>query len=352
MFSNKLNYKIINFTALMLLLYIGLSNIGMWWNIIKIVLSVLSPFIIAFAFAYALTPVINILTKKGMKKSIAVFLMTVAVILVITALIVITLPLIYDQLILLSKTIITVTKDLGRHYNLNLGTYQLKINDYLNSAITNIGNVLSSGTVSVVNKSLGFLGKFVVGFISWIYFLADMQNIRNKVKEICLSISTKGFGYIKCLDNEIGNYVKGLAIFMVIQFVEYSFLFLIVGHPNWLLLGILACITTVIPYFGGLITNIIGIITAAVVSTPVLIGTVIICLIFPQLDGYVISPKIYGKTNNVNPLITIMVVSVGGSLAGMVGIVVALPLYLLVRSTYNFFKHDLEKSVKKIKHNI
>lgn len=352
MFSNKLNYKIINFTALMLLLYIGVSNIGMWWNILTIIISVLAPFIIAFAFAYAFAPITNFLTKKGLKKSLAILLITIAVVLIITALFVVTLPLIYDQLILLSKTVLTVTKDLGKNFNLNLGNFQIKVTDYLDSAINNIGNVLSTGTISIVNKSIGFLGKFIVGFIAWIYFLADMENIREKIKELALTISKKTYGYIKCLDHEIGNYIKGLAIFMVIQLIEYSLLFWLVGHPNWLLLGILACLTTIIPYFGGLITNIIGIITAAVVSTPVFIGTIIICLVFPQLDGYVISPKIYGKTNNVNPLITIMAVSVGGSLAGVVGIVIALPLYLLIRSTYHYFRKDLEKGVKKIKHTI
>lgn len=352
MFSNKLNYKIINFTAFMLLLYIGFSNIGMWWNILATIISVLSPFIIAFAFAYAFTPITNFLIKKGLKKPLAITVITVGVILIIVSLIVITLPLIYEQLILLSKTVLTVTKDLGSNFNLNLGNFQIKITDYLNSAIENIGNVLSSGTINIVNKSIDFIGKFIVGFIAWIYFLSDMKNIRQKIKEFTLTISKKTYGYVKCLDQEIGNYIKGLTIFMVIQLIEYSLLFWLVGHPNWLLLGILASLTTIIPYFGGLITNIIGIITAAVVSTPVLIGTIIICLVFPQLDGYVISPKIYGKTNNVDPLITIMAVSVGGSVAGIIGIIVALPLYLLIRSTYHYFKKDLAKGVKKMKHTI
>ncbi len=352
MFSNKLNYKIINFTALMLLLYIGFSNIGMWWNILKVILSVLSPFIIAFAFAYALTPVINFLTNKGLKKNLAVLLITVAVVLIIASLLVITLPLVYDQLIIFSKNIVSITKDISDHFNLNLGTVEIKMKDYLNTIISNVGNVVSSGTINVVSKSINFLGKFIVGFIAGIYFLGDMENIRMKFKEFTSSISKKTFLYFKCLDDEIGNYIKGLVIFMVIQLVEYSFLFWLVGHPNWLLLGILACLTTIIPYFGGLITNIIGIITASVISTPVLIGTIIICLVFPQLDGYVISPKIYGKTNNVNPLITIIAVSVGGSLAGIVGIIIALPLYLLIRSTYHFFRKDLQKSVKKIKRTI
>ena len=132
---------------------------------------------------------------------------------------------------------------------------------------------------------------------------------------------------IQCMDMEITKYLKGLELFMIVQFLEYSFIFFIIGHPNWLILGILASITTVIPYFGGLITNIIALILASVVSTPLLIATTIVCLVFPQLDGYIISPKIYGKTNNVNPLITIVVVSVGGTLLGIGGIIL---LYLAI----------------------
>ena len=349
MFNNKINYKLINLTALMLLLYIGFSNIGMWWNVICSIISVLSPFIISFAFAYSLLPILDFLTKKGLKKGLAVTIISISIVLIIVALLVVTLPLIYDQLVLFSKSIISAIGDLADHFNLNLGSFEVKLTDQLNTIISNLGNIVSSGTINVVNKSVNFLTKFIVGFISGIYFLSDMYNIRTKVKKLTMSISKRCFEYFKLLDDELGNYIKGLSIFMIIQLIEYSFLFWIVGHPNWLLLGILACITTVIPYFGGLITNVIGIITASVVSPKVLIGTIIICIIFPQLDGYVISPKIYGKTNNVNPLATIIVVSIGGTIAGAVGIIVALPLFILVRATYHFFSKDLKKEIKKIK---
>lgn len=139
---------------------------------------------------------------------------------------------------------------------------------------------------------------------------------------------------------------------MIIQLFEYSILFLIIGHPNWLILGILACITTIIPYFGGLATNVLAIITASLISTKLFVATIIICLIFPQLDGYLISPKVYGKTNKVNPLITIMAVSIGGTLMGIIGIIAALPCYLLLRTTYQFFKKDLKKGVGLVKNKI
>ena len=91
---------------------------------------------------------------------------------------------------------------------------------------------------------------------------------------------------------------------------------------------------------------------ASVVSPGLVIATIVICLIFPQLDGYVISPRVYGKTNNVNTLITIMVVSIGGTLMGIPGIIAALPIYLLLRTTYNYYKKDLKKGMNKVKETI
>ena len=351
MFKNKLNYKIINLAALMLLLYIGITNIGIWWGIFVKCIKVLAPFIVGFAFAYALTPLVRFLDKK-LPRWAALLIVILGSVLVLFGIIAITLPLLYDQLRLLIKMLIEVFNNFSDKFNVNIGSFEIKVTDYLNEILKSIGNVTSATTMDILGKSFDFIGKFIVGFVGFVYFLMDMNKIRSRVKELLLSVNKRSFKYIKCMDEEITNYLKGLGIFMVIQLVEYSLLFFIIGHPNWLILGVLACITTVIPYFGGLITNIIAIILASVVSLPLVIATTIICLIFPQLDGYVISPKVYGKTNNVNPLITIMAVSIGGTIAGVTGIIVALPIYLSIRETYHFFKKDLKEGIDKVKESI
>ena len=350
--KDKLNYSIINLAALMLLLYIGFSNINLWWGILSKCVSILSPFIIGFAFAYAFTPLVRWLRSKGVPKLASYLIVILGIVLLLVGLLWITLPMIYDQLSLFIKMIAEVLNNFSDKFHLNIGSFEIKITDFLNNALVSIGSVTSATTMDFVGKSLNFISKFIVGFVGFIYFLVDMDEIRADLKELLLGANKRSFLYIKCMDEEITNYLKGLEIFMVIQLFEYSILFLIIGHPNWLILGILACITTVIPYFGGLITNIIAIILASVVSTPLMIATTVICLIFPQIDGYVISPKVYGRTNNVNPLITIMVVSIGGTLAGVVGIIAALPCYLLIRTTYYFFRKDLRKSVNKMKETI
>ena len=69
--------------------------------------------------------------------------------------------------------------------------------------------------------------------------------------------------------------ITGFIKIVFITLIEYTVVYTIIGHPNALLLGFLAMITQLIPYFGGIITNIIAAITAIVVSPALLIKTVI-----------------------------------------------------------------------------
>ena len=176
-----------------------------------------------------------------------------------------------------------------------------------------------------------------------------MPKIRSKIKDFMQKKDKKKFQLIKNIDTEVYSYLKGLGIFMIIQFFEYTFLFLIIGHPNFLLIGVLACITTVIPYFGGIITNLIALVIASVVSPKVFILTLLITIIFPNIDGYVISPKIYGKTNELPAVLTVFVVFAGGALFGFTGIVIAVPLTIILMAIIKTYKPEIEKGFKKIK---
>ena len=176
-----------------------------------------------------------------------------------------------------------------------------------------------------------------------------MSNIRSKIKKYLIKKGTKKYHLVANIDKEITSYLKGLGIFMIIQFFEYTILFLIIGHPNFLLLGVLACITTVIPYFGGIITNLIALIIASVISPKLFVLTLIITLVFPNIDGYIISPKIYGRTNRVPPLLTIFAVFAGGALFGFIGIVLALPFTIVIMSIIKSYKSEISVKIKKVK---
>lgn len=346
--NQKLNYRLVNTLLLMAIIYIVVATSGYWGGIILKIFNIIFPFLLAFVFAYILNPFVKKLEEKGVRRSLALLFVLFIFFGLLIGLLWITLPAIYEQLIAFSKTVTQVISDISGKYDIDLGEYQIAITDTLNQLIKDLGSYISTGTIDILGKSVNFLTNAIIVLIVGIYLLIDMDKIRKFIKKYLRS-HKKEYRYVKTIDHEMGNYLHGLAIFMIVQLFEYSILFKIVGHPSWLLLGLLACITTVIPYFGGLITNIIAVITASVISTRLFIATLLITLIFPNIDGYVISPHIYGKTNNINPILVIFTAGVCSSLFGIFGIMMGLPLYLIIRATWNFFHQDIKDYIEDMK---
>lgn len=345
MFKNKINYNLVNLLVLMGIIYLVINTMGYWSGILLTLFNIVLPFLIAFGLAYILHPFVTKLENKGVRRPLALGTVIFAFLLVIVLLLWLTLPAIYDQLVSFSKNITTALNDFSARFDLDLGTYQDTITDTLNVLIKNVGTSISTGTIDILGKSVNFLTNAIIVLVVGIYFLIDMDKIRAFIKKNLFKYK-KGYAYVKALDHQMGKYLHGLAIFMLVQLVEYCLLFRIIGHPSWLLLGILACVTTVIPYFGGIFTNIIAVITASVISPSLFIATLIITLVFPNIDGYIISPHIYGKTNNINPILVIFTAGVCSSLFGVIGIAIGLPLYLIIRTTWNFFHEDIKDYIE------
>ena len=343
--GNKLNYKLLNTLLLMAIIYIIIGTGNYWEGIVFKALKTLIPFFFAFIFAYILNSFVKKIEGKGIKRCYALILVIFSFLGLLIGLLWFIVPSIYEQLVTFSRMITEVFTDVSFKFDVNLGEYKSLIIDTLNELIRKLGSYISNGTIDVLGKSINFFTNSIIVFILGIYLLIDMDKIRKLIKKY-LKPYNKQYNYLRTIDHEMGAYLHGLAISMIVQLFEYSLLFKLVGHPSWLLLGILACITTVIPYFGGLFTNVIAIVTASVISPRLFISSLIITLVFSNVDGYIISPYIYGKTNNINPVFVIFMALVCSSLFGIWGIMLGLPLYIIIRTTWNFFHQDIKDYIE------
>ena len=66
MFKDKLNYKLLNILILAAIVYIGILTSNLWLGAIKKIISILIPFVVAFAIAYSFYPIVKKLKKKGL----------------------------------------------------------------------------------------------------------------------------------------------------------------------------------------------------------------------------------------------------------------------------------------------
>lgn len=347
----KLNNKLVNAVLVLLILFLLINTFSFWGGIINKILSITIPFIVSFAVAYALYPFLKKIQKKGIPKPVAVTIIVVVIIAFIIFLGVLVVPVMITQLTQLFNWLIDFVKNVSNQYNVNLNFIQNSLGN-IEGIVNNYGKSISDFSLGIIMKSIDIVTLLLIGFIACIYFLADMEKIRGTVKRLLKRKHRKTFNYIERIDHEVSQYFVGLEKFIIVQFIEYTLIFFLIGHPYYLLLGTLCAVTTVIPYFGGIFSNIIAALTAFFVSKQLFILTLIVTFVMPNVDGYVISPRIYGKTNNVPGLLTIFAVFAGGKLLGIAGIVLALPFTIVALATYRFYEDDISDKIDDIKNAI
>lgn len=348
MSNRKVNYKLLNILLIFGICFLFYNTLGLWKYVIDKLIAIVTPFIISFAVAYALYPIMVKLQNKGMRKTLSLTFILVCIIGFLIILISLLIPIISEQIGALSSVVLSFIQDISLKYNIDLNYIQDNLTD-INSIVNNYGKSIGDFSFSFISKFIDFFSKFIICFITSIYFLVDMDRIRFKLKKWLKKKNKRTYNYLKRIDYELSQYFVGLEKYILIQFIEYTTIFFIIGHPYYLILGILCSITTIIPYFGGIFANIIACITAFFVNTKLFILTLIVAFICPNIDGYIISPRVYGKTNNIPTLLTIFAVFAGGILYGVVGIIIALPVAIILLATYKFYEDDISDKIEEIK---
>ena len=347
--SKKINYKLVNtllIVAIVCLLYLIR---GLWLGILEKIVAVLLPFFVGFAVSYALYPYEKKLEGAGLPKWLSIGIIYFILIGFVVILGITVVPLLYDQFVLFLSNISAVITDISSTFEIDLGVLQESISSISSDVLKNIGSSISSGALNILNASINVLTNLIIVIAASVYFLWDMNSIREWVRKQLKRRKKRVFEYVKVLDEAINHYFIGLFRTIIIQFIEYTIVFFVIGHPNYLVLSILAAVTTIIPYFGGLLVNILAIIIAAVISPKLLILTIIVCIVCPNIDGYIIGPRVYGKTNQLPALVNIFAVFAGGVLAGFWGIVASLPIAIVIITTYRFFENDINKKIDDMK---
>ncbi len=348
MFKDKINYHFINIVFALLIVYLLTLTFGVWGGIVSTIFHILAPFLLAFTLAYALYPFVTKLMSKNISKGFSIAIVTIILCAVVILVIWLVIPVMIDQLMALLSWLVDFVKSLSSKYNIDLGDLQKYLGD-ANSIISGFSKSIGDLSFSIINKSVSILTLGIIAFIAAIYFMSYMEKIREGIKKYLKRKNMRTFKYIKRLDYEVSQYFVGLEKFMIVQFFEYTFIFFIIGHPYYLLLGMLCSVTTIIPYFGGIFCNIIACVTAFFVSKTLFILSLIVTFVAPNIDGYIISPRIYGKTNNVPALLTIFAAYAGGKLFGFIGIVIALPLTIILLATYRFYEDDIAQKIEDMK---
>ena len=204
------------------------------------------------------------------------------------------------------------------------------------------------------NSLINALGSFSIGLFSVLFITFFFMKDKNLAPRVIFMLvpddkSEKVKNSLMRIKYLISRYFLGLIAQISILFAIYSFALLINNVENAIVIAFLCALLNLIPYLGPLIGGILIILLTMSgnlgqdFSTVILptAGYVLIWYIFAQLiDNFLSQPLIFSKSVKSHPLEIFLIISIGGLVFGIIGMVLAIPSYTVIKVTLKEFFPD------------
>ncbi len=206
---------------------------------------------------------------------------------------------------------------------------------------------------SIVSDSLSFIFNILASFIILLYvifILVDYEKLSEGwVRMLPIRYRRFTVGLTTDLQNGMNTYFRGQALVALIVGILFSIGFLIIDFPMAIGLGLLIGALNMVPYLqiiGFIPTIMLAILKAADTGQNfwiIMAAATAVFAIVQLLQDSIITPRIMGKITGLNPAIILLSLSIWGSLMGIIGMIIALPLTTLMISYYKRFVIHNEK---------
>lgn len=329
-----------------LLALVGIVVAG--WLIIELRTLALA-FFLSLILMTALNPAVTKFSKI-MPRGLAIVLVSLLVVLVVAALLAVLVPpLVIETANLInwigSSPFFKATPIAQLLNGENLPTSIESIPLTLNE-LSNLFATLQTPFASILSLASGAFGGvilFISLFVMTFYLLVDRPDLAKKAGWFTQDKKhiDKLEKFIVFWEKEVGGWIRGeLLLMLIIGLMTYVTLVLF-RVPYALPLSILAGLLEIVPNVGPTVAAIPAIIIAYIAHGPVT-GSIVLAatVVIQQLENNIIVPRIMKATANVNPLVVLLGILIGVELLGVLGALLAVPLYLTLRAWYSFYVLD------------
>lgn len=192
---------------------------------------------------------------------------------------------------------------------------------------------LLGGTASLAGSLISRLTEWTLILILGYYFLRDRERLALHLELLVPSAFRRtAVRMASSVHHEIGIFLRGQLLISAVVAVLSALALMIVGVRPFLALGLITGIFNMIPYFGPILGAIPAVLTALMQSPFTALLAAAALLAVQQLDSLMISPRIMGSLTGLHPAVVLLSITLGGSLMGLIGMLLAIPFALAVRA--------------------
>lgn len=225
---------------------------------------------------------------------------------------------------------------------------------------TGAGTVLSSTFSAVLSIASG-LTSFSIAFIFGIYILLQKETLAAQFQRLLCAYLPETWEkswlrVLRLTEQTFSRFLAGQCTEAVILGAMFFVSMSLLGLPYALLIGVLIAFTALIPIFGAFIGLVVGAFLIVTVNPMQMLWFIVLFFVLQQIEGNLIYPRVVGGTVGLPSIWVLAAVSIGGSMLGIVGMLVFIPLcsvfYTLLREDVNRRIAEKEKRKKEQKKGI
>ena len=300
---------------------------------------------VSLILASAFDPWIDFFQKHKIPRGFGILIIYLAIVLIIAGSIYLIIPPIAIEIKELAKDFPVYWERLSggvenfRNYSNDHGwteSIQGSLDD-LQSNVTAI-EAAAGGVFSTVFAFVGGIFSFFIVMVLTFYLTVEEHALKRMLRSL---VPVKYQPYITHLVNriqeKIGMWLRGQLILSLIIFLLSWFGLTILGVKYALVLAIFSGLTELVPYLGPFIGAIPAVFIALTQSPALALGVIVVYLIIQQLENNIIVPKVMQRAVGLNPIITIIAMMIGFKLAGILGIIIAVPVATALSIVLNDF---------------
>lgn len=338
--------QLIVFAVVLIFAFIHIKEI---WNFLGFLLQLLMPFILGFVIAFVLNILIQLIERKLLnkakmsdksKRNLSLILSLAMVFTFFIVLLLLIIPQLQNTVELFVDNMPMYEENVREL----LGKFQIdpEIIREIQEGVENFGatavefirnnsDKIVEITLGVASNVISVFVNLIIAFVFAIYLLAQKEKLLsqlNKVLRAYLPVSkvNKIRDMAKLSNRICASFVSGQCLEAVIIGVLCFIGMLLLGIPYAATISVLIGVTALIPVYGAFLGTIVGAFLIFMVSPIKAVIFVIFILILQQFEGNLIYPKVVGKSVGLPGIWVFVAVTIGASLAGVVGMLISVPI--------------------------
>jgi predicted PurR-regulated permease PerM len=317
------------------------------------------PFILGLLFVYLLDPPVRWLARRGLRRTLAILIVYVVGIVAVVEFIALTLTPLVNEFIRFIEDFPQLAASLDEQLQ-RLGEFYSRLEipvalrDWIDSLIGGIGSGGGQGggfdptvLLPLVTGASSLLGALFAYFILpvWVaYILKDKTSlVANFDKSLPDTWRFDSWAVIKTVERDFGQWVRGQIILgFVVGIATFVGLLILsqlidpVFGRYAVLLSVIAGLLELVPIIGPIISAVPAVLLAATVGPVAVIAALVLYFLVQQIENNFLVPKIQGDAVQLHPAAVVFAIIIGGSLAGLLGAILALPITAAFRDVVRY----------------